>query len=119
MEWMVEPTAPRLLISVLPIMMLYGERHFTIANSISTVLLLPSLPIVTRRFLKQWDCWEGEFIHHVGPSFFKRSLAASFYPYHVYDLHIVPSLVPIPLVVLVDVLSHPQTGPGRNTCPRA
>ncbi|GJV88914.1 hypothetical protein Tco_1532852 [Tanacetum coccineum] len=38
MEWMVEPTALRLLIPVLPIMMLYGELHFTITNSISTSL---------------------------------------------------------------------------------
>ncbi|GJR72877.1 hypothetical protein Tco_0085242 [Tanacetum coccineum] len=53
---MVEPTALRLLIPVLPIMTLYGERHFTIANSISTVLFLPAFPIVTRRYIipKGW-----------------------------------------------------------------
>nr|GEW39582.1 hypothetical protein [Tanacetum cinerariifolium] len=32
-----KPTAPRLLISFLPIMMLYGERHFTIVNFINVV----------------------------------------------------------------------------------
>ncbi|GJV05715.1 hypothetical protein Tco_1343371 [Tanacetum coccineum] len=46
---MVEPTAPRLLIPVLPIISLYGERHFIIANSISIVLFLPAFPMVTRR----------------------------------------------------------------------
>nr|GEY29392.1 hypothetical protein [Tanacetum cinerariifolium] len=48
-EWMVKPTASRLLIPVLPIMMLYDERYFIIVNSISTVLLLLSFPKVTRR----------------------------------------------------------------------
>ncbi|GJT35355.1 hypothetical protein Tco_0925774 [Tanacetum coccineum] len=56
---MVEPTASRLLILVFPIMMLYGERHFVIANSISTVLLLPSLPIVTRRSITLGGAPEG------------------------------------------------------------
>nr|GEX46210.1 hypothetical protein [Tanacetum cinerariifolium] len=50
-EWMVEPTTPRLLIMVLPIMTLYDERHFIIANFVSTVLFLPAFPIVTRRFI--------------------------------------------------------------------
>ncbi|GKB13617.1 hypothetical protein Tco_0847540 [Tanacetum coccineum] len=53
---MVEPTALRLLIPVLPIRTLHGEWHFTIANSISNVLLLPTLPMVIRRSItpKGW-----------------------------------------------------------------
>ncbi|GKC57704.1 hypothetical protein Tco_1085302 [Tanacetum coccineum] len=53
---MVEPTAPRLLILILPIRTLYGEWHFTIANSISNILLLPALPMVIRRSItpKGW-----------------------------------------------------------------
>ncbi|GJV05311.1 hypothetical protein Tco_1338880 [Tanacetum coccineum] len=51
-----------------------------------------------------FDTEEGEFVHHAGPSFFKSSLAVSFLPYHVYDLHTVPSLVPIPLVISANVL---------------
>nr|GEY90229.1 hypothetical protein [Tanacetum cinerariifolium] len=48
-EWMVEPIALRLLILVLLIITLYGERHFIIANSISTILFLPAFLMVTRR----------------------------------------------------------------------
>nr|GEV19796.1 reverse transcriptase domain-containing protein [Tanacetum cinerariifolium] len=39
-----------------------------------------------------------KFVHHARPSFFKRSLDVSFLPYHIYDLHTVPSLVPISLI---------------------
>ncbi|GKA72530.1 hypothetical protein Tco_0778746 [Tanacetum coccineum] len=53
---MVKPTASRLFIPVLPIRPLYGERHLTITNSMSTVLFLPTCPMVIRRSItpKGW-----------------------------------------------------------------
>nr|GFA37121.1 reverse transcriptase domain-containing protein [Tanacetum cinerariifolium] len=46
---MVKPTAPRILIMILPIKTLYGDWHFIISNSMSTVLHLPAFSMVTWR----------------------------------------------------------------------
>ncbi|GJT16861.1 hypothetical protein Tco_0875567 [Tanacetum coccineum] len=116
-EWIVEPTAPRLLISVLPIMMLYGERQFTIANFINTILFLLASHIVTQRSItpKGWYVSPKKPISgalhllSLDQMLILRSLAVSSSPYHVYDFYVVPSLTPVPLVVPADILPDGTT----------
>ncbi|GKB53084.1 hypothetical protein Tco_0903837 [Tanacetum coccineum] len=50
-EWMVDATAPKLLMSVLPNMMLYREQLLTTANSIMTIGSFPDSPMVTLRLM--------------------------------------------------------------------
>nr|GFB05658.1 hypothetical protein [Tanacetum cinerariifolium] len=79
-------TSLRLLISVLPIRTLYGEWHFTIANSMSTVLFLHASPMVIRRCPLPGPLTVSSVIHHV------------------YDLYVIPPLTSISLIALTDVL---------------
>nr|GEV45582.1 uncharacterized mitochondrial protein AtMg00810-like [Tanacetum cinerariifolium] len=129
---MVEPTAPRLFILVLPIRTLYVDWNFTIVTSMSTILLLLAFPMVTRRSITPEGCVyvnpsdpmafnysfqhdrlvcqaasrdrrENELFCQTGSFSFVGSLVISLTIYHVYDLYIVPPLTFISLTASTDV----------------